>query len=94
MNKKDIGSAVLEILEVIKENSKFSTELPDLGGKCNCSYKGKFSYIGSFLDEKNKYAFSIYLCPECHTSLSGEVLLNNKYGSNITYKMVRDNETR
>jgi len=50
---------------------------PDIIGKCQCGYYGKFKYSHS-KENNNKVYNAYYTCPKCKEIFKEEILFKNK----------------
>ena len=70
---------IKKTLDTIIEAAKMHKEMPNLYGACNCGYEGSFKHQGTQLNTKGEYAFSLYNCPKCESTLSAESIITNQY---------------
>ena len=64
-------------IDTITNNLK--KDMPELYGICTCGYEGNFKYKGMQLDKNNNFAFALYDCPKCESTITSNTIITNLY---------------
>jgi len=88
MSLKDIIYAenLKQTVDVIVKQLHLQKNCPPIYGVCNCGYEGLFEHRGKQRDKDNKYVFSLYICPECYTTITSHTIITNFFKKTNEYK--------
>ena len=78
----DIGREFTTIVGKILEHYKYTKQLPDIKGTCECGYEGSFKYLDSkrSIVPEMKYYFANYKCPSCKEVYPSDVYMGSNVG--------------
>jgi len=70
---------IKKTLDTITNAIHLQKKLPDLYGVCNCNYEGNFPYKDTQYKADGSFAFALYDCPKCQTTISANTIITNLY---------------